>query len=1043
MKKNAILDEQALMDTVKGAGRPLRLDDILRIMQLSRRLKKDVLIALHDFARNGALVHLPGGSWAVPTAMKMRRGRLAVQRSGAAFVTPEGEEQRAGCDISIAPDALGDAWNGDLVEVMLLPRRYGGRRPEGRVVSVIERGQREVAVRVLKDGPKGSVLCRPVDARLSFDILAEVSALEGRPDACALLLVRVGEKLEDSRRPLWAGTALAVLGQENDAAAQERLTKLNHAIPEEFPGNVLAEAEKAVSRPLQTEDLEDLRGAALVTIDGEDARDFDDAVCVFREGRRWRLLVAIADVAYYVRPRTALDREARERGNSCYFPMSVEPMLPEALCNGVCSLRPGEERRSLAVDMELDEDGAILNSRFVNALICSRARLTYRQVQALLDAPAGKAAVHLEKDAPGVPDMLQSAAELARTLIARRRRQGGLDFDLPEAEFQVEELGGVPQVMGIRNRERLFSHRLIEAFMVRANECVAEFLSRKQAPFLYRVHPAPGPEKLEELYRTLRLSDAEVTLPETSVVRQPAWLTGVLDEAAGSDRAFAVNHLVLRSMMQARYSPKEEGHFGLASARYCHFTSPIRRYADLVNHRALRYVLGLDTGGSIPAGHSLLEIAGQCNARERAAADAEREINRRMGCLLLQNRTGERFEGVISGVMSFGFFVELDGMPVEGMVRVETLSRDFYVYDEDRQELRGLRTGEGFRLGQRVTVKLAGVSVGHLEIDLEYQHDDEEGRRPFRKNKGRRGSEHGSRAFRPRRNERPWDAENGESPHRFRGDKAGRKNRSAGVWKKEEPRSAGKWADDESRGPRRPFRRNEDWQDRRDAPYSFRPRRDEREEDERREHGFRPKRRAFSEQGRDWEDRAGAAGSFRPHRNERWDAENGDSPRRFRRGDEAGRTSRPAGMWKEEGPRSPRSREEAYESRGPRRPFRRNEDWQDRRDAPYSFRPRRDEREEDERREHGFRPRRPFQNGFEGGFEDRTKDGRSAFREKKNFRRPHSPRFAKDEESCFPERRGQKSPQPAKKAFHGAPDDFFAIDTEERKPVHRFGKRRS
>ncbi|MCQ2444086.1 MAG: VacB/RNase II family 3'-5' exoribonuclease [Mailhella sp.] len=901
MKKKDNLDEQLLIETLENAGRPLRLDDILRITGFSRKIKKDVLICLGDLAANGVLVRLQGGGWATASSMKTRTGRLAVQRSGAAFVIPEGEAPRSGSDIYIAAEHIGDAWNGDIVSVMLMPAKRGSSKgPEGRILSVIERGQTEIVARVLRpaDG-EGVFLCRPCDPRLGFDIAADASALEKRPEESELLRISVGGKTDDGgRRPLYAGTALSSLGQENDAFVQERLTKLNNSIPMEFPDNVLAEAEEAAASPaLDEEGLADLRGEMLVTIDGDDARDFDDAVCASRDGDGWRLLVAIADVSHYVRPRTNLDREAFERGNSYYFPTSVEPMLPEVLCNGVCSLRPNEERRCMAADMRLDAGGNFVSVRFSNGVMVSKARLTYTEVQSALVDPEGDAARAIDERAPGVRAMLEDAADLADVLIERRRRQGGLDFDLPEAEFLVDgiRINGVSRVTGIRNRERLFSHRLIEAFMVRANEAVAEFLTKHDAPFLYRVHPAPGADRLEDLYRSLRSTDAELPLPHAAKTAVPNWIAHVLDAAAGTDQEFVVNRLTLRSMMQARYSPEEDGHFGLGSACYCHFTSPIRRYADLVNHRALRYVLGLETGGALPAGHRLLETADRCNEHERTATDAEREIGRRMGCLLLQGRTGDIFGGVVSGVMSYGFFVELDGMPVEGMVRVESLGRDFYVYDEERQELRGTHTGESFRLGQRVTVKLAGVHVGRLEIDLEYRNDDE-GRRPFRRrdddrNDRREGGREGRgrhafadrRGFRPRRDEDGQDFRSGkprferrgegrpERPHGFRprrDDDAERRNRYASdAWGGEEAERGGR-----PFGERRGFRSDRDGEGRDERPHGFKPRRD----DEGR--GFQSDKPRFERRGRDGED----AGRRPFHK----DGGFGDRRRPFGRGDD-------------------------------------------------------------------------------------------------------------------------------------------------------------
>ena len=1025
MKKYEDFDEQRLLDVLDKANRPLRLDDILRLGAFSRRLKRDILEALHDFARNGELIRLEGGSWVLADHLKTRRGTLAVQRSGAAFVTPEDTQARTGQDIYIAPEHVGDAWNGDLVDVMLLPMKRGSRKAqEGRVVSVVRRASTNIVARVLRPGEEEhTMLCRPADSRLGFDVLADVSALDHLPEEQELLRIETGEKLDDEgRRPLWAGKALASLGLENDAAVQERLTKLNNGIPTEFPDNVLAEAEAVASAPVDHAGLEDLRREMLVTIDGEDARDFDDAVCAVRTEDGWRLLVAIADVSYYVRPKTALDREARERGNSYYFPTSVEPMLPEALCNGVCSLRPGEERRCMAVDMLLDRDGNIRDSKFYNAVMVSHARLTYKEVQAALDDPHGEAAANMEERAPGLTAMLEEAAELAEVLMERRHRQGGLDFDVPEAEFLVEEQNGIARVSGIRNRERLFSHRLIEAFMVRANEAVAEFLTRKNAPFLYRVHPAPGPDKLEELYHALRSTEADLPLPRAAKSTVPGWVTHVLDAAAGTAQAFIVSRLTLRSMMQARYSPEEDGHFGLASACYCHFTSPIRRYADLVNHRALRYVLGLDAGGPLPAGHKLLEAAEQCNGRERVATDAEREISRRMGCLLLQGRTGEIFEGVISGVMNFGFFVELDGMPVEGMVRVETLGRDYYVYDEDRQELRGEHSGESFRLGQNVTVKLAGVHVGRLEIDLEYRKEDEEGRRPFRRRKDAQGRSRfddkdgkerrsGRRAFADRKGFRPRrDDEELKRQRRYASD----------IWDEESPREE-----------RRPFRRSEE-----ETP-RFRPsyRNEENDRDgfrsghkPFRKHGFRPNGERFGhEEEKDFrgEDRPFPSRRPRPafHEDERPDFHK-EERRPFR-------------------PARPRFHEEGGE-RGHRsfRPHR--GDGEKERffhDAPREERPRRPFRDDRERRDFSGEERsfRDFR-----GHDDRRERRRDFHQhDEERGRRP----FRRDEESRSFRDRPHHEGRPFRKTmkrddFHGAPDDFFAMHTEPEKPAHRFGKRR-
>jgi ribonuclease R len=328
---------------------------------------------------------------------------------------------------------------------------------------------------------------------------------------------------------------------------------------------------------------------------------------------------------------------------------------------------------------------------------------------------------------------------LAVLLIQRRKTQGGLDFGIPEAEYVLEN----GRVRDVRNRERLFSHRLIEAFMVEANESVARFLKQRKAPMLYRVHPAPQWERLHSLLQSLVKLPCQPPLPLPSLKKKKAsppqsWLPPLLRAAEDQDCAWLVNTLVLRTMMQARYDPEPDIHFGLASACYCHFTSPIRRYADLMVHRALRHSLGLDTGGTVPGAKKLLDVAEICNTRERVAQSAEREIARRMGCLVLQGREGDEFQGIISGVTGFGLFVQLEGKPLEGLVRIEKLGDDYFHYHQDRQELRGARSRQAFRLGDSLMVRLSDVNVDRLEINLNLVQPLQGYKKKRRKKKGKR-----------------------------------------------------------------------------------------------------------------------------------------------------------------------------------------------------------------------------------------------------------------------------------------------------------------
>ncbi len=510
------------------------------------------------------------------------------------------------------------------------------------------------------------------------------------------------------------------LGRMGDARSVSLICVHTHGIPTEFDPASVAEAEAA--RAVALGERVDLRELGLVTIDGEDARDFDDAVFaeadVARDGEPenpggHRLVVAIADVAHYVRPGSALDRDARKRGNSVYFPDRVVPMLPEALSNGWCSLRPGEERGCLFVEMRVDAGGRKLSHRFGRGLMRSAARLTYTQVQALHDheAGAGMAEPPLVEQAvldgaPPVPDGLVAALYAGfRVLLGARQARGTLDLDLPERKVVLDEAG---QVSAIAPRPRLDSHRLIEEFMVLANVAAAEELERRRRPCMYRVHAPPSDEKLEALRAFLRTFD--LALPPTGELR-PRDLDAVLRAVAGTEHAPLVNEVMLRSQSQAAYDPDNIGHFGLSLARYAHFTSPIRRYADLLVHRAL--VSGMRPGdGALPhdgegAAAEYPDIAEQITGTERRAALAEREAVDRYLSAYMADKVGAVFAARISGVARFGLFVTLDDSGASGLVPLRSLPDDYWMHDETTQSLVGRATRLVFSLAQAVEVRLS------------------------------------------------------------------------------------------------------------------------------------------------------------------------------------------------------------------------------------------------------------------------------------------------------------------------------------------------
>ena len=734
-----------LEQCLKQAGKPLDLDAILRILHLPRKAKRDVQAALRELAAAGTVVRA-GSGYAFAGKLKQVEGVVSVQRSGTVFLTRIGAGMQ---DIFLHPANLGDARHGDTVRAVVLPGRTG-LHSEGRVVEVLHRGMVEVPVVPVRRQDDGLWVCTPSSPRIQTLFVVDVSALPKPPQPGGLLLVQPGESIGQG---ISAAVAVADVGNEESPQAQERLTKSLHGVPGAFPAEVLAEAALAPQTPPESDFVgrRDLRDTLFVTIDGADAKDFDDAIFVEETPAGFRLLVSIADVSHAVPEGSALDREALRRGNSWYFPQSVEPMLPHALSNGLCSLNPHTPRLVMTAEITFSATGAAGHTDFYPAVIQSAARLTYDQVKAglLLDKPDTEA---LPKT---VTPMLQSALKLARLLADVRRKRGSLDFDLPEMQIIFDEAGNIER---IQPQERHWGHRLIEECMLAANEAVARFLQRKGVVFPYRLHPAPSPEKLETLTAYLaaagltgRTARAEESMqagrPDqaqparagrdgsagyTKRTDRAAGKKGakpsrapvlpdvrtVLRDVAGTPREYTVNRLVLRSMMQARYSPEEGGHFGLASECYCHFTSPIRRYADLMVHRALKYALELPGYGPPPSFVRQERICDDINACERSAMEAEREIHKRLAILHLRGHVGEEMDGVVSSVADFGLFVELPSVLCEGMVRLSFLTDDYYEYIPERQELRGRGTRRTFRPGDPLRVRLLEASLARLEIDL-------------------------------------------------------------------------------------------------------------------------------------------------------------------------------------------------------------------------------------------------------------------------------------------------------------------------------------
>jgi ribonuclease R len=723
------IDRNAVLRLFKERGKPLSLKDVLGGLKAHKLHKAQVMHILDSLAETGRLIRIKE-AWGLAESMNLVAGKLEVQRSGVGFVICDDKRRK---DIFVNPRDMGDAWHGDRVAVAVT--RQHGDKAEGRVARILERIAQTLPCRVERRLRQGMYLCRPTDPRHRQAFILEIAPGEESPDLGDILTLAPGDKLDHD---LFAAALVEYLGVENDVAVQERMVKLNHGVPGPFPASCLAQADALPRVPAAGDFLsrEDLRELGFVTIDGAKARDFDDAILVREDGRGFRLWVAIADVSHYVPEGSPLDREAMERGNSYYFPQSVEPMFPEALSNGLCSLNPGVPRLAMVVETAFSAQGTPGESRYYPAVIESKARLTYSQVNRalLLADPEERTAI-----APVLP-MLETAEKLARAINARRLERGSLNFDLPEPEVLFNLQG---EAVDIRPRVRHFGHQIVEEFMIAANEAVARLLTEHGAPTPYRVHPEPDPDKLETLFNVLKRTDIGLSLPDKPT---PRGLQDILTKAQDTDMEFLTSRLMLRSMMQAKYHTHNLGHYGLASECYCHFTSPIRRYADLMVHRGLKAVLG---GAEPPVGVKKMQgICDHISQRERVAMEAEREILKRMTVLFMQDKVGQTFGGIISSLADFGFWVELTEVIAEGMVRLSTLTDDYYALFPERQELLGQRTGRRFRLGQSVRVELTDVHLGRLEMNLKLAGEEEglPGGRSPRAAAGRTGAAHGGKS---------------------------------------------------------------------------------------------------------------------------------------------------------------------------------------------------------------------------------------------------------------------------------------------------------
>jgi ribonuclease R len=696
---DAMPSREFILQLVTDAGGPVDTEEFAVRLGIEADEMDAFNIRLRAMQRDGQIVINRRGALCLPDKIDVKNGHVEGHQDGFGFFIPD---DKSG-DMFIHEKEMRGVLHGDRVMV----REHGvdrrGRK-EGKIVEVLERVNKTLVGRLYRE--RGYQWVVAENRRISQDILipdhADLGASNGQ-----VVMTEIVEQPTKHAPPV--GRVTHILGSYADPGMEIEIALRKHNLPNEFPPEVLATAKK-LPKTVTKKDLgvcdgiqrEDIRELPLVTIDGEDARDFDDAVYCQPEGRGFRLWVAIADVSYYVQPGSPLDKEGYERGNSVYFPRRVIPMLPEEISNGLCSLNPEVDRLCMVCEMEISSFGNIKKHRFYPAVMHSKARLTYNQVWDWLsaaEAPQGKGWV--------LPH-LQNLQKLFKVLLKARGKRGAIDFETVETKMLFDEHDKIERIVPTSRNE---AHRLIEECMLAANVCASEFLQKRKHPALYRVHEGPTPEKLKALHAFLGEFGFFLTGGDDPQAKDYAEL---LLKIKGRPDEQLLQTVLLRSLRQAVYTPENAGHFGLAYDAYTHFTSPIRRYPDLLVHRAIKACLKNE-----PYNPGNWENIGtHCSMTERRADDATRDVVSWLKCFYMQDKINEEFDGVISAVVSFGVFVALNEVFVEGLVHVTELGQDYFHFDAARHQMLGERTGKRFRLGDKVRIRVVQVDIESARIDF-------------------------------------------------------------------------------------------------------------------------------------------------------------------------------------------------------------------------------------------------------------------------------------------------------------------------------------
>jgi len=700
-------EREAILTFLREAGRPLKRKQFAEAFVIhDPEIRQALGRRLKAMERDGQLIRNRRGSYGLIEKMDLIKGRVIGHPDGYGFVVPD----EGGKDLYLSGKEMRTVLNGDRVLVRQVSVGKQGKR-EGGLVEVLERANTQLVGRYYEE--EGIAYIVPDNKRISQDLLVPTKN-KNQAKHGQYVVAKIVHQPEKHRQAI--GEVLSIIGDGLDASMAVDIAIRSYDIPFEWPEEINKDIE-GLTEEVDSENISDrvdCRDIHFVTIDGEDARDFDDAVYCEKEGNGWRLLVAIADVSHYVKKQTVLDDEARLRGTSVYFPDRVVPMLPEILSNGLCSLKPEVDRYSLVCELNIDANGKVKNSSFFKGIIKSSARLTYTEMSTIV--------VEKDNDArqqrAALVNHLDDLYQLYQLLHGERKKQGLIDFSSLESRFEFNDKGDIEAIHTVERNE---AHRLIEEMMLVANVAAGEFLEKNEIPTMYRIHETPKLEKLENVRSLLSQLGLSLDGGEEPTSKDYAKLMDVIRKR---DDMQMLETVLLRSMPLASYSMVNEGHFGLGFPIYAHFTSPIRRYPDLMVHRGIVHIIEGNKAATFNySQQQVLELAEHSSMTERRAEEASRDAVQRLKCAFMEDKVGETFSGMVSSVTSFGLFVVLDDIFIEGLIHISNLPVDYYHFDEITHSLRGERGGKVFKLGQKLDVLVARVDLEERKIDFELKEN--------------------------------------------------------------------------------------------------------------------------------------------------------------------------------------------------------------------------------------------------------------------------------------------------------------------------------